>query len=552
MDGQLRFAPLIRVSTEGQAAKGESLRTQKSQIEQYVKLLGGIVSADGWTAYSGQEHATPDQERRKLDHLLQDAAKGRFDAVIVADASRWSRDNRKSKEGLEVLRRNGVRFFTGTTEHNLHSPEAVLFLGMAAEIGEYQARTQALKSMHNRIERAKRGLPSAGKLPYGRMFDKKAETWSIDPEKKSRMEWAAAEYLSGRSIVKLAKQFGMNHTSLWKTLSQRCGEDWEIRFRSKSHDGIDETITIKIPPLLPPEVIAAIQKQSAGNKTYTHGHLKYQYLLSRVVFCAECGYAMFGQTNHGNRRYYRHPRGRVKECRPGLWVPAEDLENAVMINLFAMFGDIERLENAVNLATPDQEQIERLSERLKVLEKEKEKIKQQKARIVDAIADGLIRADDARAKMEAARERELVLDEEKNRYEAKLEALPDFRRQLASLSQMVRKVGGEMLAWRPERLAKMTYEAKKTLVQTAFGGVDRDGNRLGVYVRKDEAGVWRYDIRGLVPMESFYQSGMLPLADGTLPMTKSQAQIILGVETDYSDFNPLVENCEEGTKYNWR
>ena len=33
----LRFAPLVRVSTEQQANKGESLRTQNSLIRQYVK-----------------------------------------------------------------------------------------------------------------------------------------------------------------------------------------------------------------------------------------------------------------------------------------------------------------------------------------------------------------------------------------------------------------------------------------------------------------------------------------------------------------------------------
>jgi len=61
----LRFAPLIRVSTEDQEKKGESLRTQKGQIKQYVKSLKGIIPDNCWI-YSGQEHATPDQERAKL------------------------------------------------------------------------------------------------------------------------------------------------------------------------------------------------------------------------------------------------------------------------------------------------------------------------------------------------------------------------------------------------------------------------------------------------------------------------------------------------------
>jgi site-specific DNA recombinase len=73
---------------------------------------------------------------------LADASKGIFDAIIVADASRWSRDNRKSKEGLQIFRDNGIRFFVGTSEYDLFNPEHTFFLGMAAEFGEFQARQQ--------------------------------------------------------------------------------------------------------------------------------------------------------------------------------------------------------------------------------------------------------------------------------------------------------------------------------------------------------------------------------------------------------------------------
>lgn len=83
----LRFAPIIRVSTEGQEKKGESLRTQTKQIQQYVQSLGGHIPENCWD-YLGQEHATPNQERDKLDKLLEDSQHDLFDAVIVCDASR--------------------------------------------------------------------------------------------------------------------------------------------------------------------------------------------------------------------------------------------------------------------------------------------------------------------------------------------------------------------------------------------------------------------------------------------------------------------------------
>src|SRR5208283_3939620 len=146
--------------------------------------------------YSGQEHATPDQERAKLDELLKDANKGLFDAVIVCDVSRWSRDNRKSKEGLGLLHANGIRFFVGTTEYDLDRPEHKLFLGMATEMNEFFAAEQGRKSILNRIARAERGIPTAGKVPYGKKYTEEKGR-EVDEAKKANIQRAANEYLKG-------------------------------------------------------------------------------------------------------------------------------------------------------------------------------------------------------------------------------------------------------------------------------------------------------------------------------------------------------------------
>jgi DNA invertase Pin-like site-specific DNA recombinase len=73
----LRFAALIRVSTEQQERTGESLRTQAKQNDQDVAFLSGKIVA----RYGGQEHATPGWEKGEVDRLIADAAKGKFDAV---------------------------------------------------------------------------------------------------------------------------------------------------------------------------------------------------------------------------------------------------------------------------------------------------------------------------------------------------------------------------------------------------------------------------------------------------------------------------------------
>ena len=231
-------------------------------------------------------------------------------------------------------------------EYDLYNPEHNFILGMSAEVGELQARQQSLKSITNRIERARRGIPTGGKLPYGRTYDKAKGQWGVDIEKKKNIQWAAKEYLSGKSIVEISEVLGMYFTNLWKILTKRSGTEWQISFKSPKLN-IDETVIIQIPPLLDEETIQAIKKQGLANKTYHHGEIKHQYLLSRVVLCKHCGYTLTAQTNHKGTQYYRHPKHRKNGCGVKSWVPAKPLGEAVLVALLQTFGDKERIEKAM-------------------------------------------------------------------------------------------------------------------------------------------------------------------------------------------------------------
>src|SRR5262249_7244624 len=84
-------------------------------------------------------------------------ARNVFDAVIVAYSDRYSRDNKKSKEGLDIFRQHGIKFYVGGTEMDLFSPEHRLMLGMHSEVGEFFALQQAKKSIENKIAQARAG-----------------------------------------------------------------------------------------------------------------------------------------------------------------------------------------------------------------------------------------------------------------------------------------------------------------------------------------------------------------------------------------------------------
>jgi len=503
MSKLIRFAALIRVSSEKQEKEGESLRTQRTDIDAVVPQLGGRVA--GW--YGGQEHATPGWEKKEIDRLLADAREGKYDAVIVTNADRWSRDNGKSREGLDVFRQHRVRFFVGATEYDLFNPEHVLFLGMSAVIGQFQAAHQNRKSIHNRIARAKRGWPACGKLPHGRTFDRATGQWGIDPEEQARIEEIARRYLAGESLADLAKEYGRNHPHLHKVLTRQCGDSWEQTFDSDDLN-IHETITTRIPRLLPEETVRAILERARANKTYAHGHKKYPYLFARMVFCGHCRYAMSGQYVATNRRrYYRHTYAdRQRPCdAPRGWADADELERVVMRHLFETLGNPLAMQRAVEQATPDAGKVEEARGELEQVARELERVQAERGRVVRMVARGLLTDEHVADEMAKIGEREARLQDRSARLLATLQHIPEPE---AVKSRAKRIAEGWFERRMAARYEDMTWEDKRGLVQLVFGGKTSDGGRMGVYLtRSDEPGRgrWRYTVLGhLVEADGFF------------------------------------------------
>ena len=489
-ENNLIFAPLIRVSTEKQERKGESLKTQQNQLEQTIHSLNGKV----YKWYSGQEHATPDNERKILEQLIGDAKEHKFNAIMVADISRWSRDNKKSKEYLEILKKNQIEFYWLGRHMDLNVPFNNLMLGMGTEINEFFAAEQAYKSIINRIARAKQDIPVAGKLPYGRTYNKETKQWGIDLEKQAIIKDAAKRYLSGESINDIATLYGMNTPNLNKILKHRCGDTWEQRFRSKPLN-IDETVRIQIPRLLPESIIKQIHEKSEANRTYTHGMNKHPYLLARMIFCEKCGYAIFGQANHLGILYYRHPRNRG--CKKTFFnsIPAASIENAVIDDIFSMIGNKPAMEAAAKAAIPNIKEIQDIKSSIVHAERQLQTTKNKKERLIDQIEQGTINSNDVKERIATHNSQIEKLQSEIDCNKKKCECLPSAESISMKTKLMLRLKQDILRSYK--HLSKMTFKQKRTLLQLVFAGKDADGKRYGVFINKTKNGKWVYTIKGI-------------------------------------------------------
>ena len=390
-----RVAALLRVSTEKQEEKGESLAVQRQHAIEDIE--------ERWHAkviyYAGNEHATPGHERKIFDQLLKDAAHGKFDAVWVNEPSRWTRDNARSAEGLNILMQHKVRFFSRTLERNLFDPNDKGCLQMEAVIGEIQAGTRKIAAFDSREKRAARNIPTCGKLPHGRLYDKKTGVWSLDPEKHERIKEIARRVLKGEAVRNLAPEFGMSIGNLWKVLMNQCGDTWSFSFR---RPGVDEPTeyTMKIPRLLPDSTIAKLRTKIRANRSLFHnGEPRHRYLLKGYIFCSYCGYSLHGTPNHGDKTVYRHSRVAHKRscsCQHTSYLHAEVVEENVVRQLFEVRKNPRLLEAAMKAAIPKPDEVAEIREEQAKLSKLVKSSHAQMDRLVTAIANGTISDDDAK------------------------------------------------------------------------------------------------------------------------------------------------------------
>ncbi len=277
-----------------------------------------------------------------------------------------------------------------------------------------------------------------------------------------------------------------------KLLKKRCGDKWEQRFTSKKLN-IDEIVITKIPRLLPEDTIKKMHQRSDANLTYCRGQLKHKYLLGRMIFCEECGFALFGQANYLGKLYYRHPRDRG--CDKFKYIPADLIDNAVINDIFAMLGDRPRIDAAIEAAIPNLQQLEDLKVSIAHNQSQLIKIEKSKERLIDQIADGVIAGIDAKNKMDKLKSTEALLRSQIESWTRKRESLPTQAEVTRKTQIMLRMI--ENILKTQTHLGEMSFDDKRKLLQYCFAGKDADGKRQGVYLSKTKKGDWLYSIKGV-------------------------------------------------------
>jgi DNA invertase Pin-like site-specific DNA recombinase len=332
-----RAAAYVRESTEEQG-QGFSPDAQRQAIKKFAEenelaLIGEYCDfQSGWRKSEG---------RPEFQRLMADAAKKRFDVVLVYHTSRFARNQVEARRYKQLLReRLGIRVVSVTQpmgeDHT--DPSAFLAESIHEMFDEYYSVSLSFWTRSGLKEKARQG-PLVGSLPWGYVRDQETKIAIPDPDRAPLIAAMFERYATGtesdRSIaawlnakgVRTARDrpFGKDTVREMLCNAAYAGYVSGLRDKSRSIKGLHK-------PLVSDELFDRVQEVRSWRTTILKpSRPSEDYLLRKLLYCERCGARMHGtRGSRGNVRRYQCSTRRYHGSCDQTIVPAQPLEEQLV------------------------------------------------------------------------------------------------------------------------------------------------------------------------------------------------------------------------------
>ncbi|MFC2041937.1 recombinase family protein [Chloroflexota bacterium] len=346
----MRAVAYLRVSSISQV-EGHSLNAQDRLFNELCKNRGWevvrVYREEGRSA-----HVEAIARRPVFRQLLEDAAKGDFEVVVVHTLDRWARNQRVMLESFNILAKTNVSLVSITENIDYSTPQGKLFTQMLGSFAEYFSGALANHVSKGLDQRAHEGKHTGG-IPFGYEScwtgEKGQRKPLCDPEHPGGIHIHAKE---GPVVTELFWRYSSGTT----TLSQLAAWLNEQNFRTRNTKRLpapDGNLTSgprlfttasvrgilhnpfytgkvthrgKLLPglheaLISPDVFQTVQtnlKKNSGRSETLQIRPERHYLLKGIIRCAYCGMPMWAQTYKSGKPFYReHKNSRSHGICPG-------------------------------------------------------------------------------------------------------------------------------------------------------------------------------------------------------------------------------------------
>lgn len=436
----MRVAAYVRVSTEEQATKGNSIEEQKERITYEARQNDWdkpeFFIDDG---YSGK-----DMRRPELSRLLQAVENGEIHLVVTTKLDRLSRRLYDTLKIVEQMQRHNCKYVCLNLSMDLNTPQGMLMLQNMGSFAEFEREMIRERVRDNLISIAKKSgvTKKAFTTPcYGYNLEDGRFVINEEEMRVVRMigEWILngdgpkliASRLNSPVYNVRTKQGGYWHDNTIRNLMRRetlYGAFIYNRTYKRNGTGKqltrpkEEWIVVEDhhPAIFDKDEWDEIQIALSSRKRSMKQTSNERWLLSGLLICGHCGGKMAGYARHKKlesngqmKDYFRY------KCQTytsqGLcfhhWIDRDDIEELVIHRLKEISESMQPhlLQIAVSTSKSEDDEMRDLTIRL-------ERLDQKMQRQLEAFEDDLISAED----LKRARQR---IDEERSKIVAELERI---------------------------------------------------------------------------------------------------------------------------------
>jgi len=443
----MNCAIYIRVSTEKQREKF-SLPAQEKILTEYAKSKGWDYILYNEGAGSGETL----ENRPQMLRLLEDARAKKFEVCLVIELERLSRD-----EDLfdwltikKTFRDNKIKIATPNQTYDLTDDEDDFLSDLFGALAKREKKKLLKRMKRGSLEAVSKGVYIGNHFRLGYKYDKATKKLAIVPEEAEVVRKifglcndqnlgtvAIAEYLNHNKIptpLEFAEKKGSYKGRGFKIGSWTGGTVWRIltnsiyygvynynktEHKNKKRIGKRpeaEWVKQTVEPIITFDEFQMAQENIKNRAKWSDRNTKNEYLLSGLLYCAECESKLQGATfkacEHRDEKgkliykrwktnaYYKCYGRTKKDCRLP-YIKAQDIDSKVWQAIEYLVKQPQKaLDEAISIRQKElKAKKETIPVKLKELEKELERLNNAEDRLLDAFSMGDLIQEDLKKQM---------------------------------------------------------------------------------------------------------------------------------------------------------
>jgi site-specific DNA recombinase len=413
----MRVAAYIRVSTDEQADKGNSLTEQRERLEAYCRAMGWPEP----TFFIDDGYSAKDMKRPAVKKLIDDVKNNDFDVVLTTKLDRMSRNLLDMLQLIKLLGEHDCNYVSSSEQFDTSTAVGRMVLQLLATFAEFERGRISERVKDNMMSLARNTNKVITRPCFG--LDIIDGLYSINLEEAPFVELMAdfAEEGDGYRMIakklnergsKTKKGMPWEQTNVKRVIrnpaiagisvyNMRENKNGKTVIRDKEHWVVKENTH--------PAIISSERQQRIlgilDSRIPANRHADSEtYMLTGLVKCGHCGRNMRGNTarysrpNNKNYSYFRYVCSGYAngyECKHHT-VHRDDLENLIIAEIKNVIEtDPGKLNLIISASVADVNEIDEIKAQL-------EKINKRIQKQIEAYENDLITAVDLKTASERA------------------------------------------------------------------------------------------------------------------------------------------------------